>query len=144
MTQDKLIGEASRLFALKGYHDTKLEEVLLAAGVTTGAFFHHFKSREDLAFVVIDRHMARRRERLDRIELSLPSGCTGGPLGPVFRRLDAITEMVRRREHPRGDCVIGTLSTALSETHDGFCRHLADCFDEMAGSSSRTWRRPRV
>jgi AcrR family transcriptional regulator len=76
--------------------------------------------------------MARRRELLDQIELSLPGGGECGPLGPVFRRLDAIAEMVCRRERARGGCVIGTLSTALSGTHDGFRRRLAECFDEMA------------
>jgi TetR/AcrR family transcriptional repressor of nem operon len=132
VTREKVVGEAGRLFALKGYHDTKLEEVLHGAGVTTGAFFHHFKGKEDLAFAVIDRHMARRRELLDRIEQSLPAAGDDGPLAPVFRRLDAIAEMVRRREHSRGGCVIGNLSTALSDTHDGFRRRLAECFDEMA------------
>jgi TetR/AcrR family transcriptional repressor of nem operon len=132
VTRDKLVGEAGHLFAMKGYHDTKLEEVLRAAGVTTGAFFHHFKSKEDLAFAVIDRHMARRRELLDRIEQSLPGGDESEPLVPVFRRLDAIAEMVRRREHARGGCIIGNLSTSLSDTHDGFRRRLAECFDEMA------------
>jgi len=28
--------------------------------------------------------------------------------------------------------IIGNLSTALSDTHDGFRRRLAECFDEMA------------
>ena len=130
-TREKLVGEAGRLFAIKGYHDTKLEEILQAAGVTTGAFFHHFTGKEDLAFAVIDRHMEKRRELLDRIEQALPEG-EEGPLAPVFRRLDAIAEMVRRRENARGGCVIGNLSTALSDTHDGFRRRLAECFDEMA------------
>jgi TetR/AcrR family transcriptional repressor of nem operon len=40
--------------------------------------------------------------------------------------------MVRRRDHRKGGCVIGNLSTALSDTHDAFRRRLADCFDEMA------------
>ncbi len=132
VTREKVIGEAGRLFALKGYHDTKLEEVLQGAGVTTGAFFHHFKSKEDLAFAVIDGHMARRRELLDRIEQSLPPGVDDGPLAPVFRRLDAIAEMIRDRDQGQGGCVIGNLSTALSDTHDGFRRRLAECFDEMA------------
>jgi TetR/AcrR family transcriptional repressor of nem operon len=132
VTREKVVGEAGRLFALKGYHDTKLEEILQGAGVTTGAFFHHFKGKEELAFAVIDWHMARRRELLDRIERSLPVASDDGPLAPVFRRLDAIAEMVHRREHARGGCVIGNLSTALSDTHDGFRRRLAECFDEMA------------
>ena len=133
VTREKVVGEAGRLFALKGYHDTKLEEILQGAGVTTGAFFHHFQGKEDLAFAVIDSHMAKRRELLDRIERSLPDAGDGGPLAPVFRRLDAIAEMIRRREDARGGCVIGNLSTAPSDTHDGFRLRLAECFDEMAG-----------
>lgn len=131
-TREKILAAAARLFALKGYHDTKLEEILHGSAVTTGAFFHHFGSKEDLGFAVIDRHMERRRELLDQIERSLPRGQERGPLAPVFRRLDAIAEMVRRREHARGGCMIGNLSTALCDTHDGFRRRLAQCFDEMA------------
>ncbi len=37
-TREKILGEAVRPFALKGYHDTKLDEVLKAAQVTAGAF----------------------------------------------------------------------------------------------------------
>ncbi len=89
-TREKILGEAARLFALKGYHDTKLEEVLKAAQVTTGAFFHHFSSKEDLGFAVIDRHMEKRRKLLEEIEKRLPPPDEDDPLQPVFRRLDAI------------------------------------------------------
>jgi len=53
-------------------------------------------------------------------------------LHPCFVAWMAIAAMIRRREHSRGGCVIGNLSTALSDTHDGFHRRLAECFDEMA------------
>jgi TetR/AcrR family transcriptional repressor of nem operon len=130
-TREKILAEAARLFALKGYHDTKLDEVLKAAEVTTGAFFHHFGSKEELGFVVIDRHMERRRQLLEDIEKRLPPPDEDDPLQPVFRRLDAIQEMIRHREQRKGGCIIGNLSTALSDTHDGFRRRLAECFDEM-------------
>jgi TetR/AcrR family transcriptional regulator, transcriptional repressor for nem operon len=131
-TREKILGEAAHLFALKGYHDTKLEEVLRAARVTTGAFFHHFGSKEELGFAVLDRHMEKRRQLLDQIEKRLPPPDGDDPLQPVFRRLDAIREMIRRRAQRKGGCVIGNLSTALSDTHDAFRRRLAECFDEMA------------
>ncbi|MFI5458539.1 MAG: TetR/AcrR family transcriptional regulator [Isosphaerales bacterium] len=127
-----MLGEAARLFALKGYHDTKLEEVLKAAQVTTGAFFHHLGSKEELGFAVIDQHMEKRRQLLEQIEKRLPPLDEGDPLQRVFRRLDAIQEMIRRRDQRKGGCIIGNLSTALSDTHDGFRRRLAECFDEMA------------
>jgi TetR/AcrR family transcriptional regulator, transcriptional repressor for nem operon len=130
-TRERILREAARLFALKGYHDTKLEELLKAARVTTGAFFHHFGSKEDLGFAVIDRHMEQRRLLLEKIEKRLPPPGDNDPLGHVVRRLDAISEMIRRREERKGGCIVGNLSTALSDTHEAFRRRLAACFDEM-------------
>lgn len=131
-TREKILQAAARLFALKGYHDTKLEEVLATAQVTKGAFFHHFRNREDLGFAVLDWHMDRRRQSLDTIQQELPLVEGDDPLQRVYRRLDAIREMARRRERSKGGCVIGNLSTALSDCHDGFRKRLAQCFDEMA------------
>lgn len=131
-TRDRILGEAARLFALKGYHDTKLEEVQKAAKVTTGAFFHHFDDKEDLGFAVLSRHMERRRQELDQLEQELPLPRADAPLERLLRRLDAIVEMVARREHRKGGCIIGNLSTALADTHEPFRRRLAECFDEMA------------
>ncbi len=131
-TREKILQAASRLFALKGYHDSKLEEVLDTAGVSKGAFFHQFRDREDLGFAVLDWHMDRRRQLLDAIERELPPAKQADPLQRVFRRLDAIQEMVRRREGCKGGCIIGNMSTALSDCHDGFRKRLAECFDTMA------------
>jgi TetR/AcrR family transcriptional repressor of nem operon len=131
-TREKILQAAARLFALKGYHDTKLEEILAGARVTKGAFFHHFRDREDLGFAVLDWHMGRRRELLNAIEQELPRAQDASPLQRVFRRLDAIQEMARRRDSRKGGCIIGNLSTTLSDCHDGFRTRLAACFDEMA------------
>ncbi len=131
-TRERIVKGAARLFALKGYHDTKLDEVLQAAKVTTGAFFHHFGGKEDLGFAVIDRHMRTRRQKLERLEGHIPHGKDQDPLERVFRRLDAIEEMVQQRGQRKGGCIIGNLSTTLSDTHDAFRRRLAECFDEMA------------
>jgi TetR/AcrR family transcriptional regulator, transcriptional repressor for nem operon len=120
------------MFALKGYHDTKLEEVRHAAKVTTGAFFHHFGSKKDLGFAALDRHMEKRRQELEQIEQGMPPPPDEAPLDRVFRRLDAIVELVRRREHRKGGCIIGSFSTVLADTHGAFRERLADCFDEMA------------
>src|SRR5271155_3350632 len=131
-TREKILQATARLFALKGYHDAKLEEVLETAQVTKGAFFHHFRDREDLGFAVVEWHMDQRRKLLDAIEQELPLAEQAGRLQKVFRRLDAIQEMVRRRAGCKGGCIIGNMSTALSDCHDGFRKRLAQGFDEMA------------
>jgi TetR/AcrR family transcriptional repressor of nem operon len=131
-TRDRILREAARLFAIKGFHDTKVDQIIKAAEVTSGAFFHHFQGKEELGFAVIDRHMEERRQKLDRIEERLRGDSGDDPLQHVFRRLDAVCEMVAGRRKRKGGCIIGNLSTTLSDTHPAFRERLAKCFDEMA------------
>jgi TetR/AcrR family transcriptional regulator, transcriptional repressor for nem operon len=130
-TRDRILREAARMFALKGFHDTKVGEIIKAAEVTSGAFFHHFKDKEDLGFAVIDHHMEQRCQALDRIVKSLPVA-GDDPLDRVFRRLDAVCEMVVRKRNRKGGCLIGNLSATLSDTHPAFRKRLGECFNEMA------------
>jgi TetR/AcrR family transcriptional repressor of nem operon len=45
----KILGSALAVIRTKGYAATSVDDLCAAAGVTKGAFFHHFKSKEDLA-----------------------------------------------------------------------------------------------
>ncbi len=45
----KLLDAALAVIRTKGYSATTVDDLCAAAGVTKGAFFHHFKSKEDLA-----------------------------------------------------------------------------------------------
>jgi TetR/AcrR family transcriptional repressor of nem operon len=45
----KLLDAALTVVRSKGYAAASVEEICAAAGVTKGAFFHHFRSKEDLA-----------------------------------------------------------------------------------------------
>ncbi|MCK9512292.1 MAG: TetR/AcrR family transcriptional regulator [Pigmentiphaga sp.] len=45
----KLLDAALLLIRSKGYSATTVDELCAAAGVTKGAFFHHFKSKDELA-----------------------------------------------------------------------------------------------
>ena len=46
--RDKLLGAALRLVREKGFDATAVDDLCKAAGVTKGAFFHHFSSKEEL------------------------------------------------------------------------------------------------
>ena len=45
----RLLDAALTVIRAKGYADTTVDELCRAAGVTKGAFFHHFRSKEELA-----------------------------------------------------------------------------------------------
>lgn len=45
----KLLEATLKVVRTKGYSATRIEDVCAEAGLTKGSFFHHFKSKEDLA-----------------------------------------------------------------------------------------------
>jgi AcrR family transcriptional regulator len=45
---ERIVKEASRLFRERGFEKVSVEEVMKAAGLTHGAFYAHFSSKEEL------------------------------------------------------------------------------------------------
>jgi TetR/AcrR family transcriptional repressor of nem operon len=52
--RSKLLDAALMIIRTKGYSATTVDDLCAAAGVTKGAFFHHFKSKEELAVAAAD------------------------------------------------------------------------------------------
>jgi AcrR family transcriptional regulator len=76
----RLIGEATRLFAERGFESTSVQEIVTAAGVTKGAMYHYFGSKDDLLHEIYARVLRMQMERLTTI--------ADGP-GTVAERLHA-------------------------------------------------------
>jgi AcrR family transcriptional regulator len=53
-TAHRILIEAMRIFLGKGYHGTSIDDITRAAGVTKGALYWHFKSKEDLLRKIIE------------------------------------------------------------------------------------------
>src|SRR5258708_19183765 len=49
----EIFGHAGRLFRRRGYAGTNIDDIMLAAGLTRGAFYAHFKSKDDLFAEVV-------------------------------------------------------------------------------------------
>ena len=54
-TKSEILQTAARLFQEKGWANVNIEDVVKEVGVTRGAFYHYFKSREDLIMAVVDK-----------------------------------------------------------------------------------------
>ncbi|HEX5565534.1 MAG TPA: TetR/AcrR family transcriptional regulator [Streptomyces sp.] len=61
----RLLAAATRLFADRGYDRTSVQEIVEAAGVTKGALYHYFGSKEDLLHEIYARVLRMQQERLD-------------------------------------------------------------------------------
>jgi TetR/AcrR family transcriptional regulator, transcriptional repressor for nem operon len=49
----EILQHAARLFRLRGHSGTSIDDIMLAAGLTRGAFYAHFASKDDLFAEVI-------------------------------------------------------------------------------------------
>ncbi|MEV0093058.1 TetR/AcrR family transcriptional regulator [Streptomyces sp. NPDC050738] len=82
----RLLAAATRLFAERGYDRTSVQEIVEAAGVTKGALYHYFGSKEDLLHEIYARVLRLQQERLDAFAEAD---------GPVEQRLrDAAADVV--------------------------------------------------
>jgi TetR/AcrR family transcriptional regulator, cholesterol catabolism regulator len=66
-TRELLIDSALTLFGEKGFRATSVQEIVLAAGVTKGAFYHHFASKEDLLWLIQSELFAAHLRLLDEV-----------------------------------------------------------------------------
>ncbi|HWA60487.1 MAG TPA: TetR/AcrR family transcriptional regulator [Caulobacteraceae bacterium] len=55
----ELVDCAQRLFLEKGYERTTINDVIAATGLSKGAFYHHFRAKEDLLEAIAERTAAQ-------------------------------------------------------------------------------------
>jgi TetR/AcrR family acrAB operon transcriptional repressor len=68
-TRERLIDTAEDLFSKNGVSQTSLNDIALAAGVTRGAIYWHFKDKADLFNAMMERVRLPMEERLEPAEL---------------------------------------------------------------------------
>ena len=69
----KLLDAALAVIRAKGYAATSVDELCAAAGVTKGAFFHHFKTKEDILYAVMEEAI---HYNFARMEAAVAAGRT--------------------------------------------------------------------
>jgi len=107
----KLVDAALALVRAKGYAATSVDELCTRAGVTKGAFFHHFASKSDLA-VAAARHWS---ETTGALFAGAPYHDHADPLDRVFGYLDFRKGLLKGAV-PEFTCLVGTMVQEVYET----------------------------
>lgn len=110
-TRLKLLSAAVALVREKGYASTTVDELCEAAGVTKGAFFHHFKSKDALA-VAAAAHWS---ERTGALFEAAPYHKHSDPLERVLGYLD-FRKALLKGEVAQFTCLVGTMVQEAYET----------------------------
>lgn len=66
-TRERIVAEAARLFADKGYHATGVAELSAAVGLGAGALYHHIGSKEDVLLAICRPHILEVLEAGERL-----------------------------------------------------------------------------
>jgi TetR/AcrR family transcriptional regulator, transcriptional repressor for nem operon len=123
-TREAVLEAATRLMHVQGYQNTSLDDVLRESGVGKGNFYHHFRSKEDLGYAILDQIVALFLEKTLEPCFSCADGARLAQIGCF---LDRVLEAQRQRKCV-GGCAMGNLASELSDVHEGFRARLASVF----------------
>ncbi|HWI49607.1 MAG TPA: helix-turn-helix domain-containing protein, partial [Rummeliibacillus sp.] len=54
-TLEQILFVSTKLFEEKGYEKTSIQDIIDGLGMSKGAIYHHFKSKEDILNAVMDQ-----------------------------------------------------------------------------------------
>lgn len=109
--KDSLLEAAFSVIRAKGYSATTVDDLCAAAGVTKGAFFHHFKSKEDLGVAAADHWSST----TDALFEAAPYHRHADPLDRVLGYVDFRKELLQGAL-PEFTCLVGTMVQEAYET----------------------------
>lgn len=111
-SKTKILDAALHIIRAKGYTATRVEDICEAAGLSKGSFFHHFKSKEDLALAAAEHFTAF----ADMIFSGAPYRRLADPLDRVLAYVD-FRKAILQGELPDYTCLVGTMVQETYETH---------------------------
>jgi TetR/AcrR family transcriptional regulator, transcriptional repressor for nem operon len=111
-SKTKLLEATLGVVRAKGYAATRIEDVCAAAGLTKGSFFHHFKSKEDLALAAVAYWDTRSSEEFSAAPYHAPSD----PLDRLLAYVD-FRKAILTGGLPEFTCFVGTIIQEVYASH---------------------------
>jgi TetR/AcrR family transcriptional repressor of nem operon len=122
-TRDRLIEAAIRLFWERGYTATGMAELLKAAQVNSGSFYHFFDSKEALLMAVLDWY----KENIYPALLQPAFETTEDPIERIFALLERYRGLILQTDCAYG-CPIGRLALEIGPEQRAVHQKIAENF----------------
>lgn len=111
-SRDALIQAGTELFKKMGFLAATVDDVCAAAGVSKGAFFHHFESKEALAEACLDCWLTGMQETIAAAEFQRAASPVDRLAGCMNLFIGVFAE-----QGITHSCLAGTIVQEVSETH---------------------------
>jgi TetR/AcrR family transcriptional regulator, transcriptional repressor for nem operon len=136
-TRERLLQAASREIYRSGFQSASLDTILAVAGVTKGALYHHFDSKEALGYAVAEEVIAP--DVRGKWVRPLQSG-----KDPIDALIGAVQSIPVRPGDVRGGCQLNNLAQEMSPLDAGFRKRLATIFDAWREAVASVLREGQV
>jgi TetR/AcrR family transcriptional repressor of nem operon len=120
-TRERLLQAASREIYRVGFQSASLDSILAVAGVTKGALYYHFDSKEALGYAVVEEVIAT--DVHGKWVRPLQTG-----KDPIDALIGAVQRIPVRPADVRGGCQLNNLAQEMSPLDAGFRKRLAIIF----------------
>ena len=140
-TRERLLQAAFREIYMFGFRNASLDAIPAAAGVTKGALYHHFGSKEALGYAIVEDIIGpdNRGQWLRPLE-----NCED----PIEVLIGVVQELSVQPEAVRGGCPLLNLAQEMSPLDAGFRQRLAAIFrdwqDGVAAALQRGQKAAKV
>src|ERR1700753_4323569 len=132
-TRENLIEVGLGLIHASGYTATGINQVLEAAKVPKGSFYHHFTTKDEFVLEVIKRYAAGEQERWER----LLDDSNLSPMKKLRRYFKDLIATYGRRGGPISGCLLGNLSLEVAGQNEEIRKLLSMAFDAGGAALAR-------
>lgn len=135
-TRTRLLEAAFDEIYLRGYQGMRVDDVLQRTGLKKGAFYHHFPSKQALAYAVLEEVITGSvaRRWIDGMAAS------EDPIEALEGVLDAMAEKASPDDCFCG-CPLNNLAQEMAPLDEGFQQRIREVFDNWIGLLARAFAR---
>jgi AcrR family transcriptional regulator len=94
-TRERIMDAALNIFSSRGYHDTRLDEIVKEAGTSKGSIYFHFPNKERLFIALVDQFADLIERRAVESIQKAPQG-----MGRVSAALQSVLETFGKYRRP--------------------------------------------
>jgi TetR/AcrR family transcriptional repressor of nem operon len=131
--KERIVQESLKLFSLKGFLSTSIQDIMREANTSKGGLYNHFKNKDQIFFAVLSEARKIWRQKnlkgLDQIEK---------PVEKVKKLLANYRDnYLKDAKNFPGGCVFVTLSVELDDQRPDFSKELKEGFVRLKAMIKR-------
>jgi AcrR family transcriptional regulator len=130
----QIVDAATRCFNRDGFHGTSIHDVIGEAGLSVGAFYRYFRSKDDLIRAIA-------QEKIDEVSGVVDAALAASPLPPLLTTLEQVLAVIDRSMGPDGPLNIAIQVWGEAQRDADLAAMVADLYGRIRDKATQLVRR---